>query len=299
MNKSSESTADREIVISRDFDAPRELVWQAMTDPKHVSQWWGPDGFTDTIETMDFRVGGVWKHTLHGPDGTNYPNKSIFREIVTHERVVFTHGGGREEGDAPGATFTASWTFEALAPRRTRLTLRMVFPTAEKRDQVVRQYGAIEGGKQTLGKLAAYLEGRDIPLIVERTYSAPSDKVWRAITDKDAMKEWYFDMPDFKPELGCEFRFVVEHEGNTYDHRCKVTEVVPGKRLAYTWRYEGQPGNSLVTWELTSEGDKTRLRLTHEGLGTFPKLPAYGRKNFMRGWTSLLGEELKKFVEKA
>ena len=76
---------DREIVLSRVFDAPRELVWQAMADPKHVVQWWGPRGFSTTIKKMDFRVGGVWEHTMHGPDGVNFPNKSVFKEIV--ERI--------------------------------------------------------------------------------------------------------------------------------------------------------------------------------------------------------------------
>ena len=147
--------ADREIVISREFNAPRELVWEAMTNPKHVVNWWGPRGFTTTIETMDFRVGGVWKHVMRGPDGAKYPNKSIFKEIVKPERIVFSHGGGREEG--PGASFQATWTFEALAADKTRVTARMVFPSAAERDFVVKEFGAVEGGKQTLERLGEYL----------------------------------------------------------------------------------------------------------------------------------------------
>ncbi len=150
-------SADNEIIIARVFDAPRELVWRAFTDPKHVVNWWGPNGFTTEIETMEVRPGGVWKHTMIGPDGARYPNKSIFKEVVAPERISYSHGGGREDGEAPGATFVATWTFEALGPKQTRLTGRMVFPTAEIRDVVVRHYGAIEGGKQTLGRLAAYL----------------------------------------------------------------------------------------------------------------------------------------------
>lgn len=166
LNAASENTmnesvhlpsADNEIVISRVFDAPRELVWRAFIDPKHVVNWWGPNGFTTEIETMDVRPGGVWKHVMIGPDGARYPNKSIFKEIVAPERISYSHGGGREDGESPGATFVATWTFEALEPKKTRLTGRMVFPTAEIRDVVVKHYGAIEGGKQTLGRLAAYL----------------------------------------------------------------------------------------------------------------------------------------------
>lgn len=147
--------AGREIVLSRELDAPRELVWQAFTDPTQVVRWWGPNGFTTTIKKWDFQVGGEWSHTMHGPDGTDYPNYSIFREIVPQERIAYGHGGGRKGG--PGAQFEATWTFESLGPKRTRLTGRMVFPTAEARDIVVREYGAIEGGRQTLARLAALL----------------------------------------------------------------------------------------------------------------------------------------------
>jgi uncharacterized protein YndB with AHSA1/START domain len=154
-NNPAENAADREIVITRDFDAPRELVWEAMTNPKHVVNWWGPRGFTTTIEKMDFRVGGVWEHVMRGPDGVNYPNKSIFKEIVVPEKIVFSHGGGHEEG--PGASFKATWTFEALAADKTRVTARMVFPSSSERDFVVKEFGAIEGGKQTLERLGEYL----------------------------------------------------------------------------------------------------------------------------------------------
>jgi uncharacterized protein YndB with AHSA1/START domain len=90
---------------------------------------------------------------------------------------------------------------------------------------------------------------------------------------------------------------VVEHAGNSYHHLCKVTEVVPQKKIAYTWRYKGQPGDSLVTFELFNEKEKTRVRVIHTGIDTFPDTPAYARKNFETGWTTLIGGELKKFVE--
>jgi uncharacterized protein YndB with AHSA1/START domain len=150
----STNISDREIVISRVFDAPRELVWEAWTNPEHVAQWWGPNGFTTTIKKMDFRVGGVWKHVMHGPDGIDYPNSSVFKEIVKPERIVFAHGGRREGG--PGAHFVATWTFEAL-DKQTRLTMRLVFDTPAERELVVTEFGAIEGGKQTLARLAEFL----------------------------------------------------------------------------------------------------------------------------------------------
>ena len=135
-------------------------------------------------------------------------------------------------------------------------------------------------------------------IVIERTFNAPVARVWEALTDVDQMRSWYFDLKEFKPEVGFEFAFVIEHEGNRYDHRCRVTEVVPEKKIAYTWRYERHEGVSLVTFELFADGDKTRLKLTHEGIETFPKTPAYDRKNFEAGWTEIIGSSLKQFVEK-
>jgi len=144
-----------EIVLARIFEAPRDLVWKAWTDPAHVARWWGPNGFSTTIEVMDVRPGGRWKHVMHGPDGTDYPNKSTFTEVVPPERISYSHGGGRKGG--PGVRFEATWTFAALSSSRTRVAIRMIFDTADARDTVVREYGAIEGGRQTLARLADYL----------------------------------------------------------------------------------------------------------------------------------------------
>jgi uncharacterized protein YndB with AHSA1/START domain len=147
------STADREIVNTRVFDAPRELVYEAFTNPKHVAQWWGPRGFTNTIHEMDVRPGGVWRLTMHGPDGTDYPNRIDFIEVVKAERLVYTHGDGLEDG-RNHFHVTVTFTEEG---GKTTLTMRSIFPTAEERDHVVREYGAIEGGRETLARLAEYL----------------------------------------------------------------------------------------------------------------------------------------------
>jgi uncharacterized protein YndB with AHSA1/START domain len=136
-------------------------------------------------------------------------------------------------------------------------------------------------------------------IIMERTYDVPVDRVWTALTDVKEMRQWYFDLKEFRPKPGCEFEFVVEHEGNTYHHLCKVTEVIPQKKIAYTWRYKGEPGDSLVTFELFPEGNKTRLKLTHTGIETFPKTSVYARKNFEAGWNTIIGSDLKQFVEKS
>ncbi|PYL62196.1 MAG: SRPBCC domain-containing protein [Verrucomicrobia bacterium] len=118
------------------------------------------------------------------------------------------------------------------------------------------------------------------PVVVERTLNAPVARVWKALTDADQMREWYFDLKEFKPQV------------------CRITEVIPEKKIAYNWRYKGEPGDSLVTFELFADGEKTRVKVTHTGIETFPKTPAYARKNFEAGWTSIIGTELKQFVER-
>jgi uncharacterized protein YndB with AHSA1/START domain len=137
------------------------------------------------------------------------------------------------------------------------------------------------------------------PLVVEQTYNSPVSKVWEALTDNEKMKQWYFQLEDFKPEVGFTFRFSGTDKGVTFWHKCVITEVIPLKKLAHSWRYEEYPGDSLVTWELFDEGDKTRLKLTHTGLETFPAdNPSFGKESFTKGWTHITGTSLKNFLEK-
>jgi uncharacterized protein YndB with AHSA1/START domain len=135
-------------------------------------------------------------------------------------------------------------------------------------------------------------------VVVERVLDAPVAKVWKALTDVDQMRHWYFDLKEFKPQVSFEFEFIVEHEGNAYHHLCKITEVIPPRKIAYTWRYKGAAGDSLVTFELSPEGSKTRLKVTHTGIETFPKTQAYSRKNFESGWTAI-ATELEQFLGKS
>lgn len=140
------------------------------------------------------------------------------------------------------------------------------------------------------------------PFVIERTFNAPVEKVWKAITDKDQMKHWYFDLSGFKPEVGFEFQFKgTSEDGCDYVHSCKITEVVNGKKLAYSWRYDGYEGNSIVTWELFPQGNKTKLKLTHEGLETFAvnNNRDLDKENFVEGWGAIVGKSLKEFVEKS
>ena len=138
------------------------------------------------------------------------------------------------------------------------------------------------------------------PLIVERSYNAPIAKVWRAITDKDQMKEWYFELEDFKAEKGFKFQFTGGDENEKYLHECEVTFADPPNKLSYSWTYpEHNDGYSVVTWELFKEGENaTRLKLTHEGLDSFPKdSPNFAVTSFTQGWNFIIGESLRKYLE--
>jgi uncharacterized protein YndB with AHSA1/START domain len=273
----------REIVISRVVHAPRELVWEAWTNPKHVAQWWGPHGFTTTIEEMDVRPGGVWKHVMHGPDGTDYPNQSVFTEVVKPERIVFSHGGGKK--GEPGVSFISTWTFEALGAQ-TRVTIRMVFPTAEARDHVVKEYGAIEGGQQTLGRLAEHLpkmaEGPHSKLVVTvlsdreimltRYVAAPRRLVFEAWTKPEHVARWWGPRScamsvcemDFRP--GGAWRFVLRGaDGAEHPFKGVYHEITPPERLVVAECYDvakaGRP-SWLTTLALDEHDGKTKMTIT-------------------------------------
>jgi uncharacterized protein YndB with AHSA1/START domain len=141
------------MIGTRVLDAPRDLVFAVWTDPKHLAQWWGPDGFTTTTSAFDLRVGGVWRFVMHGPDGSDYENRVTFDEIVKPERLVYHHGGG---DDVEPVQFRTTVTFEDLGGK-TRVTLRGVFPSLAERDRVIKDYGADKGLVQTLARLGEYL----------------------------------------------------------------------------------------------------------------------------------------------
>ena len=146
------ATADREIVISRVINAPRELVFEAFTEVRHLSQWWGPEGFTTTTRAFEFSVNGVWDFVMHGPDGTDYQEWISFTEIVPPERIALLHGEFRGDPNAFESILTFAPDGEA-----TRIEMYTIFPTKEVRNEAVEKYHAIEGGRQTLSNLADYV----------------------------------------------------------------------------------------------------------------------------------------------
>jgi uncharacterized protein YndB with AHSA1/START domain len=145
--------SDRTFVVSRMIDGPRRLVFEACSQVRHVARWYGPNGFTTITRSFDFRVGGVWEFVMRDPDGVDYPNHVEYLEILAPERIVMLHG---DRASDPRA-FVSTMTFIERGEESTEIVLRSVFKTKEQRDEIVERYGAIEGGHQTLGRLAAYV----------------------------------------------------------------------------------------------------------------------------------------------
>ncbi len=147
-------TSDREIVITRLLNAPRELVFEVWTSPEHIDKWWGPNGFTNTTKKIDIRPGGEWVYIMNGPDGRTYDNRIRFKEIINLEKISYLHDTGI---DNDPQEFESIITFEAINKKQTKITLKSIFKTKEARDFVVREFGAIEGAEQHLAKLERYL----------------------------------------------------------------------------------------------------------------------------------------------
>ena len=144
----------RSIIGTRVLDAPRALVFSVWTDPKHLAQWWGPNGFTTTTHAFDFRPGGVWRFVMHGPDGRDYQNRITFDKIVPLERIVYRHDN---DDDVEPVQFATTVTFEDLGNGQTLLTWHGTFPSAEERARVIREYGADKGLVETMARLDDYV----------------------------------------------------------------------------------------------------------------------------------------------
>jgi uncharacterized protein YndB with AHSA1/START domain len=149
MQSEKSNTADRELRISRLLKAPVQLVWEVWTTPGHIKNWWGPNGFTNTIIKMEVRPGGEWDLVMHGPDGTDYKNKSIFREVIKYKKIVYEH--------VSGPKFLATIEFESRG-NSTFITWHMLFESKEEFIQVVKTFKADEGLKQNIEKLEHYLQ---------------------------------------------------------------------------------------------------------------------------------------------
>jgi uncharacterized protein YndB with AHSA1/START domain len=187
------NAAERELVFRRLLDAPRELVFDVWTNPAHVPQWWGPNGFTTTIHEMDVRPGGVWRLTMHGPDGTDYKSKIVFVEIAKPGRLVYTI---ESEPPTDPVNFTVTVTFAARGAQ-TEVEMRMAFATTEMKDYVVKEHGADQGSIQMLGRLVEHLGAMNAmdakvgDLVMSRVFDAPRTTVFEAWSKPENLKQWF------------------------------------------------------------------------------------------------------------
>jgi uncharacterized protein YndB with AHSA1/START domain len=255
----------RSIVVTRLFDAPRTLVFDAWTDAKHVGRWWGPKGFTTTTHQIDVRPGGVWRFTMHGPDGVDYPNKITYLEIVKPERLVYDNGDKEQPG-----YFQSTVTF-AEEGMQTRLSLRMLFRTAGERDAVVEKYNALEGAKQHLDRLGEQLEKMQT-MITTRIFDAPREVVFKAWTDPKQLQRWWgpkgFTNPvcevDVRPGGAIRIHMRAP-DGTVYPMTGVFHEIVVPERLVFS--SSALDGNDdplfevLNTVTFADEGGKTKLTL--------------------------------------
>lgn len=276
------SSTDREIVITRMFKAPPELVWRAWTDPAQIVRWWGPAGFTTTTHAMDVRPGGVWRFDMHGPDGRDYPNRIVFDEVEAPRRLVYTHAG---DDDVEGVRFQVIVTFEKQ-DGGTKLTMRSDFGSAAERERICREYGAVEGGAQTVGRLAEHLgeapTGQRAAIVIAlpsereimivREFAAPRQLVWKALTTPELVRRWLLGPPGWEMiaceidlRIGGAFRYEWRKAGGAqmgmggiYREIDEPERIVNSEQFDESW-YEGE---ALVTQRLHEHAGATTLTLT-------------------------------------
>lgn len=271
----------RSIVTTRRFDAPRELVFDTFTDRAHISEWWGPHGFTTTTDEMDVRPGGTWRFVMHGPDGTDYENEILYRVVERPSRLEYHHRGA--EGDPHRFDVTIDFTEEEGG---TRVTLRILVGSPEIREELVR-FGAIEGGQQTLARLAELLERRaSAPFTIERTVDAPRELVFRAWTEREHLMQWFgpkgFTMAhcanDPRPGGVMHYRLVASN-GMEMWGRWAYREIVPPERLVFVSSFSDReanvrkapfpgdwPAEMLTTVTFDERGGRTLVTLRSEAI---------------------------------
>jgi uncharacterized protein YndB with AHSA1/START domain len=229
----------REIVSARVFDAPRELVFRAFTDPDDLKHWWGPKGFTNTFREFDPRPGGVWSFIMHGPDGTDYPNKHVFVEVVKPEKIALQH--------LSSPKFQMTITL-AEAARKTRLTWRMLFETAEVCAKM--KPLCVDANEQNFDRLAARLAimAAERPFVIERLLDAPRDKVWKAWTECERLGWWgpkgvtiHDATLDLQPGGTFHYRMRTA-EGTDMWGKWIIREIVPPERLVFVASFSDKAG---------------------------------------------------------
>ena len=303
------TASEREIVITRVLDAPPKLVFEAWTDPRHIASWWGPRGFRTTIHAMDVRPGGVWRFTMHGPDGVDYPNKISYLEIDKPGRLVYDHGDNGHPG-----YFHVTITFAEQPGGKTLLTMRSLFNTAAERDEVVSKYHAVEGGNQTVDRLGEYLGiSSNHHFSFTRVFDAPRDLVWKAVTESDRLAKWWgpkgFSMLVCKVDLrpGGVFQYSMRSpDGHEMWGQWVYRDIIPPEKLVTVVSFTDEKGNLkrhpmqatwplevLNTMNLSEQDGKTTMILTGYPINATDeerKTFEDGRGSMKQGFTGTLDQ---------
>jgi uncharacterized protein YndB with AHSA1/START domain len=308
IEEQTDMTTDRELSTTRIFDAPREIVFRAISDPSQLVLWWGPKGFTNTFSEFDFREGGHWNFVMHGPDGKDYKNHHTFAEIVEPERVVFQH--------LSSPRFRLTVSLDEAGAGKTRVTWQQLFETAEECARI--KVYAVDGNEQNLDRLGAHLGSLSVtPFIISRTFDAPREAIWKAWTERASLMEWFgpkgFKIPaaklDFRP--GGSFHYCMEApNGHEMWGKFSYREIVPLQRIVLVNSFSDEDGGITrhpmsATWPLemlssftlsedngrtiatvrwvpinATEEERKTFDAAHEGMkqgwtGTFDQLAAY------------------------
>lgn len=295
------------ITIIRLYDAPVKAVWDAWTDPKQTAKWWGPRGFTLTSHSKELKPGGIWHYTMHGPDGTDYVNKTLYHQVEKYSLLVYDHGGNDEQ--APLFRVTAKFSEEK---GKTKLEMSMALPTPEAAEET-RKFIKKAGGDSTWDRLAEYLEkessGRE-KFVINRSFDAPIDVMFDMWTNPKHFAQWLaptgMRMGFIKANIkagGTTFYYMTDGGSTKMYGRAHYLEVSAPNRIVYTQQFCDEhenivrhpmaptwPATMLTTVTLTAEGaERTRVTVewevhgdvTPEELETFIK----ARAGMSQGWT--------------
>jgi len=286
MPATQEKSSERAFAVTRVFDAPRDLVWRMWTDPDHIAQWWGPNGFRNTIFEMDVRPGGVWRFVMHGPDGTDYQNKFVYVDVVEPERIVYDH--------VTGPLFRATATF-AEQDGKTSVTVEMMFETAELRDRVEKEFGAVEGLKQTLVRLGDRLAAATKEsMVLTREFDAPRDMVFKAWTDPKQLARWwgpkYFTNPVCELDVRRGGAIKVDMkgpDGTVYPMGGTFHEIDAPKRLIFTSTAFDGALEVFNTVTFVERNGKTTVTVNAVVMKSTPEV-AGALAGMREGWTQSL-----------
>jgi uncharacterized protein YndB with AHSA1/START domain len=302
-----EKSKANELTLTRIYDAPVKAVWEAWTDPAQAAHWWGPRGFTITTHSKDLRPGGHWRYTMHGPDGTDYPNTTQYFEVEPHKKLVYDHGGS---DDRP-ALFRVTVLFSETHGK-TKMQMTMTLPTAEAAEET-RKFIKKAGGDATWDRLAEYLEkessGKDM-FVINRSFAAPLETVFAMWTDPKHFSQWLpptgFRMEFLKVDIrtgGRSFYKMTDGKAMTMYGRAEYLAIDRPDRVVYTQQFcdanekiarhpmsPTWPETMLTTVQLIAEGPgQTRVTVTWEPYGTVTReeretfLKARG--GMTQGWT--------------